>query len=85
MDARPLASWIYAHTPLRRAAGRAGFTDRWQGGGQRMVRALFSHAELSLLIQQRRTELQAIAEKVSEIESDADEHRYVQAFSAVNS
>ncbi|WFD17924.1 Cochaperone prefoldin complex subunit [Malassezia caprae] len=34
-------------------------------------------SELSLLIQQRRTELQTIAEKVSEIESDADEHRLV--------
>ncbi|WFD25672.1 Cochaperone prefoldin complex subunit [Malassezia nana] len=33
--------------------------------------------ELSVLIQQRRTELQTIAEKVSEIESDADEHRLV--------
>ncbi|CCU98338.1 unnamed protein product [Malassezia sympodialis ATCC 42132] len=34
-------------------------------------------SELSLLIQQRRAELQTIAEKVSEIESDADEHRLV--------
>lgn len=36
--------------------------------------------ELSVLIQQRRTELQTIAEKVSEIESDADEHRYVASY-----
>lgn len=67
---------MHART-LRRAAARAGFTDRWQGGGQRVVRPLHSHVELSLLIQQRRAELQTIAEKVSEIESDADEHRYV--------
>ncbi|WFD42732.1 Cochaperone prefoldin complex subunit [Malassezia psittaci] len=33
--------------------------------------------ELALLAQQRRTELQAIAEKIGEVESDADEHRLV--------
>ena len=33
-------------------------------------------AELAVLAQQRRSELQAIAEKIGEIESDADEHRY---------
>lgn len=36
-------------------------------------------AELSLSLQQRRNELQAIAEKIGEIESDADEHRCVAA------
>ncbi|KAI3628111.1 Cochaperone prefoldin complex subunit [Malassezia furfur] len=33
--------------------------------------------ELAVLVQQRRSELQAIAEKIGEIESDADEHRLV--------
>ncbi|WFC93555.1 Cochaperone prefoldin complex subunit [Malassezia brasiliensis] len=33
--------------------------------------------ELAVLAQQRRSELQAIAEKIGEIESDADEHRLV--------
>ena len=32
--------------------------------------------ELAVVAQQRRSELQAIAEKIGEIESDADEHRY---------
>lgn len=33
--------------------------------------------EMALRIQQRRNELQTIVEKIGEIESDADEHRYV--------
>lgn len=33
--------------------------------------------ELAARIQQRRAELQVLAEKIGEIEADADEHRYV--------
>ena len=32
---------------------------------------------MAIRIQQRRNELQTIVEKIGEIESDADEHRYV--------
>lgn len=39
--------------------------------------------ELALRIQQRRAELQVLAEKIGEIEADADEHRYVHADSLV--
>ncbi|WFD33862.1 Cochaperone prefoldin complex subunit [Malassezia cuniculi] len=39
--------------------------------------------ELAARIQQRRAELQVLAEKIGEIEADADEHRYVVADSLV--
>lgn len=40
--------------------------------------------ERGMLVQQRRSELQAIAEKISEIESDADEHRYVRQLTSAS-
>lgn len=39
--------------------------------------------ELAVRIQQRRTELQVLAEKIGELEADTDEHRCVRADSLV--
>ena len=50
-------------------------SSAWRPRRPSRVRSLLT--ELAARIQQRRAELLVLAEKIGEIETDADEHRYV--------